>query len=85
LVRYLVGEVAAAGIPVALVDADLGQSFLGLPGSVSARTFHAPPSHEELRWAELSFLGALSPVRVSCRCSPPTPPASRCAPVSRPP
>ncbi|HJV33494.1 Clp1/GlmU family protein [Geomonas sp.] len=64
LVRYLLGEVAAAGIPVALVDGDLGQSFLGLPGSVSSRTFHAAPGHLDLRWDELSFLGAVSPVRV---------------------
>jgi len=64
LVRYLLGELTAAGLAVALVDADLGQSFLGLPGTVSSRTFRAPPDHHELRWEELSFLGAVSPVRV---------------------
>jgi polynucleotide 5'-hydroxyl-kinase GRC3/NOL9 len=64
LVRYLLGEVAAAGIPAALVDADVGQSFLGLPGSVCRRTFHDRPDHRELRWEELSFLGAVSPVRI---------------------
>lgn len=64
LVRYLLGQVAAAGVPVALVDADVGQSWLGLPGTVSSRTFHAPPTHSELRWEEMSFLGAVSPVRI---------------------
>ncbi|HJV64882.1 MAG TPA: polynucleotide 5'-hydroxyl-kinase [Geomonas sp.] len=64
LVRYLLQEVAAAGSAVALVDADVGQSFLGLPGSVSRRTFHQPPSHRDLHWEELSFLGAVSPARI---------------------
>lgn len=64
LVRYLLGEVAAKGNAVALVDADVGQSFLGLPGTVSRRTFHARPAHQALRWEELSFLGAVSPVRI---------------------
>jgi polynucleotide 5'-hydroxyl-kinase GRC3/NOL9 len=64
LVRYALSELAGAGVAVALVDADVGQSALGLPGTVSSRTFRAPPTHRELRWQELSFLGAVSPVRI---------------------
>jgi polynucleotide 5'-hydroxyl-kinase GRC3/NOL9 len=64
LVRYVLSQLAAAGVAVALVDADVGQSALGLPGTVSSRTFHAPPTHQDLRWEQLSFLGAVSPVRV---------------------
>jgi polynucleotide 5'-hydroxyl-kinase GRC3/NOL9 len=64
LVRYLLAGLAATGMPVALVDADVGQSFLGLPGTVSSRTFYAVPSHQELHWEHLSFLGAVSPVRI---------------------
>jgi polynucleotide 5'-hydroxyl-kinase GRC3/NOL9 len=64
LVKYLLGEVAAAGVTVALVDADLGQSFLALPGTVSRRTFHAPPVPHQMRWDEITFLGCVSPVRI---------------------
>lgn len=64
LVRYLLGELAAAGVPVALVDADVGQSWLGLPGTVSRRTYRRPPTPHEMRWDELSFLGAVTPVRI---------------------
>jgi polynucleotide 5'-hydroxyl-kinase GRC3/NOL9 len=63
LVRYLLQQLSSL-MPVSLVDADVGQSWLGLPGTVSRRTFHAPPSRRELRWEELSFLGAVSPVRI---------------------
>jgi polynucleotide 5'-hydroxyl-kinase GRC3/NOL9 len=63
LVRYLLQELSRQ-MPVSLVDADIGQSWLGLPGAVSRRTFHAPPARRELRWAELSFLGAVTPVRI---------------------
>jgi polynucleotide 5'-hydroxyl-kinase GRC3/NOL9 len=64
LVRYLLGELALSGTPVGLVDADLGQSWLALPGTVSRATFLAPPGRHGARWEELSFLGAVTPVRV---------------------
>ena len=64
LVRYLLRELAATGLPVALVDADVGQSRLGLPGTVSRRTFHAPPVPHEMRWDDLSFLGSVTPVPI---------------------
>lgn len=64
LVRYLLDQVTAAGEAVALVDADIGQSWLGLPGTVSRRSYLRPPAHHEMRWDELSFLGCVTPVRI---------------------
>jgi len=64
LVRYLLAELAAGGLAVALVDADVGQSFLGLPGTVSRRTFTAAPAPYELRWEQLCFLGSVTPVPI---------------------
>lgn len=64
LVRYLLAAVAAAGVPVALVDADVGQSWLGLPGTVSRRSYRRPPAPHEMRWDELSFLGSVTPVHI---------------------
>lgn len=65
LVRYQVGRLAADGVAVALVDADVGQSFLGLPGTVSRRTFTAPPADgTRFDWQHLSFLGSVTPVPI---------------------
>ena len=64
LVRYLLTQLAARDFPVALVDADVGQSSLGLPGTVSRRTSTAPPAPHELRWEQLSFLGSVTPVPI---------------------
>jgi len=64
LIRYLLAQLAAGGLPVALVDADVGQSALGLPGTVSRRTFTAPPAPHELRWEQLCFLGSVTPVPI---------------------
>jgi len=64
LVKYLLGELTSLGLSVAVVDADIGQSFLGLPGTVSRRTFHAPPTPHELHWEEFSFLGSITPAPI---------------------
>lgn len=64
LVRYLLGELTGTGLPVALVDADIGQSWLGLPGTVSSRTFLAPLPPHGLRWEQLSFLGSVTPMPI---------------------
>jgi polynucleotide 5'-hydroxyl-kinase GRC3/NOL9 len=64
LIKYLLGELTATGLPVALVDADIGQSSLGLPGTISRRTFRAAPAANELRWEELSFLGSVTPAPI---------------------
>ena len=64
LVRYLLTELAAGGVPVALVDADVGQSSLGLPGAVSRRTFTASPAPGPLHWEHLCFLGCVTPAPI---------------------
>lgn len=64
LVKYLLHETLSAGQPAALVDSDLGQSWLGLPGCISLRTFNDPPPRHQICWDRLSFLGAITPVRV---------------------
>lgn len=65
LVRYLTRGLAAERRTVALVDADVGQAFLGLPGCVSRSTFAAPvPEEVRLPWQHLSFLGSVSPAPV---------------------
>ncbi len=64
LARYLLRECIAAGHVVALVDADIGQSSLGLPGTISMGTFYTPTEVAEFRYARLSFVGAVNPAHV---------------------
>lgn len=64
LIRYLLTHLSAAGHTVALVDADVGQSSLGLPGTVSRRSFSTVPEKGALRWEHLSFLGSVTPVPI---------------------
>jgi polynucleotide 5'-hydroxyl-kinase GRC3/NOL9 len=64
LARYLAAALTVAGKPVALVDADIGQSSLGLPGTVCMKTFRAPADLGEYRPARLAFVGEVSPARI---------------------
>ncbi len=64
LARHLLREMVARHRPVALVDADLGQSALGLPGTVSMKVFRTPEEFAAYRYERLSFIGSVNPVRV---------------------
>lgn len=64
LVKYLVRRLVEAGTPVALVDADIGQSALGLPGTVSRKTFLSPADTETFHFAHLSFVGSVNPAHI---------------------
>ncbi|WP_298271820.1 polynucleotide 5'-hydroxyl-kinase [Geobacter sp.] len=64
LVRWLVGSLAAAGTAVALVDADVGQSALCLPGTVGMALFRTPHDVAEYRCGEFSFLGSANAARI---------------------
>ncbi len=67
LARYLVQEIVAAGRSVSLVDADIGQSSLGLPGTISRKTFRSTEELERFRYERLSFVGAVSPAGILSR------------------
>ena len=67
LARHLVAGLTAGGLTVALVDADVGQSALCLPGTVALRLFRSPPELADYRWDHFSFLGSVSPIRILAR------------------
>lgn len=67
LARHLVRRLAEEGVRVALVDADVGQSALGLPGCVSMRVFRSPADAADFRGERFSFLGSASPARIVLR------------------
>jgi polynucleotide 5'-hydroxyl-kinase GRC3/NOL9 len=62
LARHLVREFTGRRLTAALVDADIGQSALGLPGTVSMRIFRTPVSLEPYVYERICFIGSASPV-----------------------
>lgn len=64
LARYLLAELVGTGLEAALVDADIGQSSLGLPGTVSMACFRTTAELEAYRPERFVFIGAVSPARV---------------------
>ncbi len=64
LARYLVRSLVLSGVTVTLVDADIGQSSLGLPGTVSFTIFRSPEDVKQFRCQRFSFIGSVNPVPV---------------------
>lgn len=64
LARHLLLELAGRRQIAALVDADIGQSALGLPGAVAMKIFRNPEALEPYQYERISFLGSASPVHV---------------------
>jgi polynucleotide 5'-hydroxyl-kinase GRC3/NOL9 len=61
LARYLIKRFIAERVHISLVDSDIGQSSLGLPGTVSMKVFLDEKDFEEFRYERMSFLGAVNP------------------------
>lgn len=64
LARHLLHELAVRRQIAALVDADIGQSALGFPGTVAMKIFRTPDALEPYLYERISFLGSASPVHV---------------------
>jgi polynucleotide 5'-hydroxyl-kinase GRC3/NOL9 len=63
LVRYLAAKLLEAGISVCLVDADVGQSALGLPGTISMKRFIRGKDLNDYRFKRMFFIGDVNPAR----------------------
>jgi polynucleotide 5'-hydroxyl-kinase GRC3/NOL9 len=63
LARYLVKELTSMGVKVTLVDSDIGQSLLGLPGTISMKTFDSEASgdNRDLMAEKMLFVGTFNP------------------------
>jgi len=64
LIRWLIGRRAAERLVTALVDSDVGQSALCLPGGVGMSIFRDAGDAQECGCAWFSFLGTPNPARV---------------------
>jgi polynucleotide 5'-hydroxyl-kinase GRC3/NOL9 len=64
LARYIVESLVTRRLTTALIDADVGQSGLGLPGTICMKVFRNQKDVADYRFAKMTFLGFTNPVRV---------------------
>jgi len=63
LVKYLVRRLVCENEKVSLVDSDIGQSSLGLPGTISMKVFRSPKGLGRFSFQKMFFVGVTNPVR----------------------
>jgi len=63
LTKYLVEKLIRENIKVSVVDADIGQSTLGLPGTISMRVFSNEKDIENFRFEKMFFVGSTNPAK----------------------
>jgi len=66
LAKYLIEKLLAKNIKVSLVDSDIGQSTLGLPGTICMKTFtplEIPVflTGKDFKYERMSFIGVFNP------------------------
>lgn len=61
LARYLITQLLAEGITVSLVDTDVGQTSLGLPGTISLKAFSSERDLANFAPDRMFFVGAVNP------------------------
>jgi polynucleotide 5'-hydroxyl-kinase GRC3/NOL9 len=61
LARFLTETLVSDGITVSFVDADIGQSSLGLPGTISAKAFIEKKDIFTFSFESMSFIGTVNP------------------------
>ena len=70
LARYIVESLVAGHLRTALIDADIGQSFIGLPGSICMKAFRDQKDIEDFSSERMTFLGFINPSKVIPLMSP---------------
>ena len=61
LAKYFISRLCQKGIKAALVDADIGQSFLGPPTTIGLSIFESPPDWDKRLFPEIFFVGSTTP------------------------
>jgi polynucleotide 5'-hydroxyl-kinase GRC3/NOL9 len=64
LARYLIEKFLSKGIRISLVDSDIGQSTLGMPGTISIKTFKTQLDIKSFRYERMWFIGTLNPAKM---------------------
>lgn len=65
LAKYLLKKLIAENISICLVDSDVGQSSLGLPGTISMKLFQDEEDIKEFTFERMSFIGTINPAKKS--------------------
>jgi polynucleotide 5'-hydroxyl-kinase GRC3/NOL9 len=63
LAKYLIKEFLKRNLTVSFIDADVGQSALGLPGTISMTTFRSLKDLQEFKPDRIFFVGVLNPAK----------------------
>jgi polynucleotide 5'-hydroxyl-kinase GRC3/NOL9 len=63
LVKYLTGRLTAEAITVSVVDSDVGQSSLGLPGTISMKVLSKEKDVEQYTFQKMFFVGTTNPAK----------------------
>jgi len=61
LAKFLITHLCKQGVNVALVDADIGQSFLGPPTTIGLALFDSAPDWEKVLPTDIFFIGSTTP------------------------
>ena len=61
LAKYLVQRLVELDTPICLIDADVGQSSLGLPGMLCMKTFSSADDLDVFIYEKMSFFGTINP------------------------
>ncbi len=63
LARYLIERFISKNIVAFLIDSDIGQSSLGLPGTINMKIFKKAEDIEDLSTEKIFFVGSLNPAK----------------------
>ena len=63
LIQYLLRRFIENRTTIALVDTDIGQSSLGIPGTITMKVFKKPKDIEAFHAEETFFVGSLNPAQ----------------------
>jgi polynucleotide 5'-hydroxyl-kinase GRC3/NOL9 len=61
LLKYLLNELLRKKITISVIDADVGQSSLGLPGTICMKIFFHEHEPEKFTFEKMSFIGTVNP------------------------
>lgn len=63
LAKYLVEKLLKENIKISIVDADVGQSTLGLPGTITMKVFINEEDIKNLNFDKMFFVGSINPAK----------------------
>lgn len=63
ITKYMVGKLIKENIRVSVVDTDIGQSTLGVPGTITMKIFYDEKDTEEYKFDKMFFVGSTNPAK----------------------